>query len=243
MTDSPPDSVPQTDGKTKTAGIRWHALCDLVTVVAVLVAVKQLLLPVSQLYAGPASTLSAILLATFLLHRRASSWHELGFRYPDNWGSTLGLTLLSMVAFIIFTQVMALFADRYFEDLASGSRFDHVEGNVRAYITILVLVWTHGSFFEELLFRAFIISKASTVLGGNLRSDLIALFASSAFFGYRHAYYQGMHGALITGAGGFAFGALYLWFGRRNLIPLIFAHGTFNTLSQTVRFLGLEDTD
>ena len=243
MTDSLPDSVSQTDGTKAATSTRWLALCDLVTVVALLVAVKQALLPISQLYAGPASTLSAMLLATFLLYRRGSSWHELGFRYPDKWGTTLGLTLLSMVAFIVCTQLMGLFADRYFEDVASGSRFDHVEGNVRAYVTILVLVWTHGSFFEELLFRAFVISKASTALGGDLRSDLIALLASSAFFGYRHAYYQGIHGALITGAGGFAFGALYLWFGRRNLLPLIFAHGIFNTLGQTFRFLGLEDSD
>ncbi len=212
-------------------------------VVALMVATKQLLLPVSQLYAGPVSTLSAMFLATLMLHKSGSSWHELGFRYPDHWGRTLGLTLLSMVVFVVCTQAMAIFADRHFEDVAYGSRFDHVEGNTRAYITIMLLVWTHGSFFEELLFRAFIITKLSTVLGGNLRSDLVALIVSSVFFGYRHAYYQGAHGALITGAGGFAFGALYLWFGRRNLLPLILAHGIFNTLGQTFRYLGIEDTD
>jgi membrane protease YdiL (CAAX protease family) len=148
-----------------------------------------------------------------------------------------------MVVFIVCTQFMRVFADMYFEDVASGSRFDHVQGDVIAYLTILLLVWTHGSFFEELLFRAFVISKTSTALGGGFRSDLLALCISSVFFGYRHAYYQGVHGALITGAGGFAFGALYLWFGRRNVLPLIFAHGIFNTLSQTLRFLGIEDTD
>jgi membrane protease YdiL (CAAX protease family) len=208
-----------------------------------MVAVKQLLLPVSLLYAGPASTLSAMLLATYLLHRSGSGWQELGFRYPASWPGTFGLTLLSMAVFIACTQAMGVVADRYFEDVAYGSRFDHVEGNVGGYLMILLLVWTHGSFFEELLFRAFLITKASTALGGGLRSDLMALLVSSAFFGYRHAYYQGIHGALITGAGGFAFGALYLWFGRRNLLPLILAHGIFNTLGQTFRFLGIEDTD
>jgi len=107
----------------------------------------------------------------------------------------------------------------------------------------MVLVWTHGSFFEELLFRAFMISKTSQFLGSGWRGDATALVLSSAFFGYRHAYYQGVHGALVTGAGGFAFGLLYLWIGKRNIMPLILAHGLLNTLGQTFRFLGIEDVE
>lgn len=146
-----------------------------------------------------------------------------------------------MAFFVVCTQVMALVADRLFEDIGTSDRFSHIEGNLTAYLIIMLLVWTHGSFFEELLFRAFIISNASEALNGGLRADLLALLISSAFFGYRHAYYQGWHGALITGAGGFAFGVFYLWFGRRNIMPLILAHGAFNTLGQTFRFLGIED--
>lgn len=59
---------------------RWTALRDLLLVVAVLVIVKQSLLLVTQLYAGPASTLSAMIVATFLLRRRGRSWSDLGFR-------------------------------------------------------------------------------------------------------------------------------------------------------------------
>lgn len=223
------------------AKARLIALRDLALVVGVMVAVKQSLLPVTQLYAGPASTLSAMIVATLLLRRRGSSWDDLGFRWPESWIKTLGLTLLTMAFFLVCTQLMVLVADRFFEDIGTSDRFSHIEGNLVAYAMIMVLVWTHGSFFEELLFRAFIISKASESMGGGLRGDIIALFVSSAFFGYRHAYYQGWHGALVTGAGGFAFGVFYLWFGRRNIMPLILAHGTFNTLGQTFRYLGIED--
>lgn len=227
----------------KTSWLDFRALRDLLAVVALMVVVKQSLLPFTQLYAGPASTLSAMVLATWLLKRRSSSWSELGFRWPKSWLRTAGLTFLTIVFFIVCTQAMGLIADHYFVDVNYGSRFDHIEGNLQAYIVIMVLVWTHGSFFEELLFRAFMISKASAFLGGKWPADIVALLVSSAFFGYRHAYYQGIHGALITGAGGFAFGVFYLWFGRRNVLPLIFAHGIFNTLGQTFRFLGIEDVD
>ncbi len=220
---------------------RLIAFRDLALVVAMMVAVKQSLLPITQLYAGPASTFSAMIVATLLLRHRGRSWGDLGFRWPESWIKTIGLTLLAMAFFVVCTQLMALVADQFFADVGTSDRFSHIEGNLVAYVLIMLLVWTHGSFFEELLFRAFIISNASEGLGGGLRGDIIALLISSAFFGYRHAYYQGWHGALVTGAGGFAFGVFYLWFGKRNIMPLILAHGTFNTLGQTFRYLGIED--
>ncbi len=221
--------------------IRFTALRDLIMVVSVLVIVKQSLLPISQLYAGPASTLSAMVVGTILLRRRGSGWSDLGLCWPESWPKTLALTLISMAFFLVCTQLMVVVADLFFEDIGTSDRFSHIEGNLPAYLLIMVLVWTHGSFFEELLFRAFVINHTSEALGGGLRSDIVALIISSAFFGYRHAYYQGWHGALVTGAGGFAFGVFYLWFGRRNIMPLIFAHGAFNTLGQTFRYLGIED--
>lgn len=217
------------------------ALVDLLIVIFVLVAVKQSVLPFSYLYAGPASTFSAMIVATVLLRRKGLGWKDLGLRWPENWWKTIGLTILTMVIFIAATQFMQLFADAFFEDVGASGRFDHVEGNLSAYIGIMLIVWTHGSFFEELLFRAFVIDRASTALGGGLRMDLIAVLIGAIFFGYRHYYYQGLHGALITGAGGLAFGLLYLWFGRKNILPIILAHGAFNSIAQTFRFLGIED--
>ncbi|MEO0688950.1 MAG: CPBP family intramembrane glutamic endopeptidase [Pseudomonadota bacterium] len=228
-------------GQSRAGYTRLTALRDLLAVVAVLIMVKQSLLPITQLYAGPASTHSAMIVGTFLLRRRGLGWNDLGLRWPENWLKTLGLTMLTMAFFLVCTQLMAVVAELFFENIGTGDRFAHIEGNLPAYLLIMVLVWTHGSFFEELLFRAFIIDHTSQALGGGLRSDIAALLISSAFFGYRHAYYQGWRGALVTGAGGFAFGIFYLWFGRRNIMPLIFAHGAFNTLGQTFRYLGIED--
>ena len=105
------------------ANMRWIALRDLLLVLAVLVIVKQSLLPITQLYAGPASTLSAMIAATVLLRRRGRRWSDLGFRWPENWLQTLGLTLLAMAFFLVCTQLMALVADRFFEDIGTSDRF------------------------------------------------------------------------------------------------------------------------
>ena len=216
------------------------ALLNLLVVVGTLVIVKQSMLPITTLYAGPASTLSAMIVGTFLLRRRGRNWRDLGLRWPKSWLRTVGLTVMSMAVFIVATQSMQILADAFFVDIGTSGRFDHVEGDLTAYILIMLVVWTHGSFFEELLFRAFVIDHSSRFLGGGKYADLLAVLVSSIFFGYRHYYYQGMHGALITGAGGFAFGMLYIWFGRKNILPLIFAHGIFNSLAQTFRYLGIE---
>ncbi len=221
--------------------LNFGALADLLIVMAVLVIVKQSVLPYSFLYAGPASTFSAMIFGTILLRRRGLGWKDLGLRWPESWLKTAGLTLLTMFLFIVAVKSMQLVAEYFFDNVGASGRFDHVEGNLTAYIGIMFLVWTHSSFFEELLFRAFVISRASHFFGGGLKADLIAVVFSSVFFGYRHYYYQGMYGALVTGAAGFTFGMLYLWFGRKNILPLIFAHGIFNSLSQTFRFLGIDD--
>ena len=104
----------------------------------------------------------------------------------------------------------------------------------------MAVIWTHAAFFEELLFRAFIINRGMTFLGGGLGAGLVAVLFSAAFFGYRHYYYQGLNGALTTSAVGLALGLLYLWFGRRNILPLILAHGAIDSLGMTYRFLGIE---
>ena len=65
--------------------------------------------------------------------------------------------------------------------------------------------------------------------------------AAALFFGYRHAYYQGLYGFVATGAVGAGLGFFYIWIGKRNLLPQILAHGYMNSLGFTLRFLGLRD--
>ena len=217
------------------------ALIDLIAILAVLISVKQALLPYTQLYAGPASTLSAMILATILLKIRDFSWADLGLRRPESWPRTFGLTIITLVLFLVTAGSIDALVEPYFPSAGTSGRFDHVEGNIVAYAAIMALVWTHSSFFEELLFRAFVITKTSRMLGGGLGGDIVAVLFSSVFFGYRHFYYQGLHGAIVTSGIGFLFAILYLWFGRRNILPLILAHGVVNSIFQTLRFLGVDD--
>ena len=216
---------------------RLTAFVDLLIVVAVLVIVKQSVLPHTVVYAGPVSTFSAMVVATFLLHRRGFSWAGLGLNWPESWPRTLGLAVLIFIAFLLTVAAFQALADLFFEDIGTSGRFDFVRGNLGAYLLIMAIVWTHGSFFEELLFRAFIITKGEAALGGTRIASLLAVVLAAIFFGYRHYYYQGMHGAVVTGGIGLVFGLIYLKIGRQNIMPLIIVHGIANSIAQTSRFL------
>ncbi len=223
--------------REKPTANRTGAFVDLLVVVAVLVTVKQSVLPYSVVYAGPASTFAAMAVATFLLYRRGLSWAELGLKWPESWLRTLGLSALIFGLFLIIAGGSSAIADLFFEDIGTSGRFDFVKGNLGAYLLIMVLVWTHGSFFEELLFRAFIITKSSAALGGTQAASYLAVLLAAIFFGYRHYYYQGMHGAFVTGCIGLTFGLIYLKIGKKNILPLILVHGLANSIAQTSRFL------
>lgn len=223
---------------TKTTSLRWRAFADLLIVVGVLVGVKQLLLPVTMLFAGPASTFSAMIVATWLLRRSRSSWSELGLQMPENWLRTIWHTALVFVALLAAAGSFQALANLFFEDIGTSGRFDFVEGNLPGYLMMLALVWTHGSFFEELLFRAFIITKLDLGLGQTRFSGYLAVLLAAVFFGYRHYYYQGLHGAVVTGGIGLVFGLIYLKAGKKSILPLALAHGAMNSTAQTIRFLG-----
>ena len=216
------------------------ALADLAMILAVLVVVKQSVLPFSLLFAGPASTFSAMVAGTYMLRRRDMSWADLGLVWPDNWWKIAGLTVFTFFFYALVVGSAEDVIDSFVQETGTSGRFSHVEGNLLAYIGMMILVWTHASFFEELLFRAFIMNRTSAFLGGGWKADIVALLFSSVFFGYRHYYYKGLHGALTTGVAGFAFGVIYLWFGRKNILPLVFTHGFINSVGQTLRYLGIK---
>lgn len=214
------------------------ALLDVFLVVVVLVVVKQSVLPLSLVYAGPASTFFAMILATYLLYRRGLDWSKLGLVWPESWLKTAGWTILVFAAFLATAGTSSAIADTFTADIGTSGRFDFVEGNLVGYLTVMALVWTHGSFFEELLFRAFVISKLEIVLGRSRTASVVAVLVGAVFFGYRHYYYQGLHGAFVTGMIGLLFGLIYIWTGRRNIWPLVLTHGLANSIAQTNRFLG-----
>ena len=232
------DTIDTAPAEDRAANRGLPALADLLIVVSVLIIVKQALLPFTVVFAGPASTLSAMVAASFLLYRRGLSWGDLGFCWPTDWKAAGAWSVAIFVSLLATVAASGAVAGLWFENVGASGRFDFVEGNLAGYLLIMVVVWTHGSFFEELLFRAFIITKLAGVLDRFRGADILALVIAAVFFGYRHFYYQGMHGAIVTGSIGLIFGFFYLRLRKTSILPLIFVHGLTNSIAQTSRYLG-----
>lgn len=218
-----------------------QALIDAIIIILVLVAVKQFFLQYTIKYAGPISTFTAMAVATWRLKLRGMTWRDLGFRVPDNWQRTLGLSILVFAAIIASGAVGNVIAELFFEKGYVADRFGDIEGNVPMYLVWMALVWTHGAFFEEMLFRAFLINRLGAFLGCSTAATLLSVTLAAVFFGYRHAYYQGSFGFVVTGTIGFTLGLIYVWVGKSNLWPQILAHGYMNSIGFTMRFLGLRE--
>lgn len=219
--------------------LNWSALLDALIIILVLVAVKQFFLLYTIKYAGPISTFTAMAFATWRLRARGMGWANLGFKKPESWRKTLLWSGAAFGVIVAFGVIGGEIAEQFFEKADPSNRFGNIEGDVPMYLLWMVLVWTHGAFFEEMLFRAFIINRFGSFLGGSTAATLVSVVVAAVFFGYRHAYYQGLYGFVVTGAIGLGLGLFYVWIGRKNLLPQILAHGYMNTIGFTARFLGL----
>lgn len=220
---------------------KMDAVKSLLLVVGVLVVVKQALLPFTQVFAGPISTLSAIIVATLCLRRYGFCWADLGFKKPESLMRTLLWSGAVFIFILVASGLGGALADLFFERAPRTNRFGDIQGDWAAFLLYLGLIWTHAAFFEELLFRAFIISHLQDVFGSNRLATPAAVILAALFFGYRHYYYQGMHGAVVTGLIGLSLGTYYARRGFKNMWPLILAHGYTNSLGFIFRFLGVED--
>ena len=225
-------------GNTRLA-LNWSALLDVLIIIVVLVVVKQFFLLYTIKYAGPISTFTAMAVATWRLRARGMGWKDLGFVKPENWVKTLLWSGAAFAVIVGFGVVGGEIAEQFFQKADAGNRFGDIEGNVPMYLLWMVLVWTHSAFFEEMLFRAFIINRFGSFLGGSTAATLVSVVVAAVFFGYRHAYYQGLYGFVVTGTIGLGLGLFYVWVGKKNLLPQILAHGAMNTIGFTARFLGL----
>ena len=167
---------------------------------------------------------------------RGASWKTFGVQRPIKWVRmivfSLGLTFLIILA-------LDFLADILYQILPTAeppdmSRFAALEGNLPNLIVNVLFIWITAGFLEELIWRGYLMNRLRDVFGKTWGASAITVFCSAALFGVVH-YYQGPSGMLLTGITGLAFSLAFL-VGKRNLWPLVIAHGFINTLSFTLKY-------
>ena len=136
----------------------------------------------------------------------------------------------AVVAFIFGSIVMANIVG--IPEGANLSEFNYLQGNLPMLLVSLAGVYVVASFGEELVYRGFLVTRLQQLFGGETRVAVIsALVFSSLVFGFAHFSWGPMGIGQTTFMGG-ALGIAYL-LSKRNLWPLILAHGYMDTLLLT----------
>lgn len=224
---------------------RLRAAIELTAGVTIAFGTKAILDPYIWKFSGPISLAVVLTVATLYLHSRGETWAQLGLRNPGGWKSwalLLPQILLGVVVILGVGAGTALLGDALglwqAGALPDGAedRWGDIRGNLPVYLLWLVLAWVSAGFGEELFFRGFMVSRAERVTKGLPFALFLAVLIPAAIFGIAHFYYQGLRGLIVTGLIGLSLGTLYLLY-KRNLWPLIVAHGLVDTLGFTALYL------
>ncbi len=113
------------------------------------------------------------------------------------------------------------------------SRFAALQGNLGLTVYTVFYVLIGAGFYEEFMFRGFIMQGLAMFFGANRGAWGAALIIQGVLFGVSHAY-QNPLGMLITGTLGVLLGILVIVSGR-NLWPAIITHALFDA-SRSVLF-------
>lgn len=224
---------------------RLRAAIELTASVTIAFGTKAILDPYIWKFSGPISLAVVLTVATLYLHSRGETWAQLGLRNPGRWKSWALLLPQIVLGVVVILGVGA--GTAFLGDtlglwqtgaLPDGveDRWGNIRGNLPVYLLWLALAWVSAGFGEELFFRGFMVSRAERVTKGLPFALFLAVLIPAAIFGIAHFYYQGLRGLIVTGLIGLSLGTLYLLY-KRNLWPLIVAHGLVDTLGFTALYL------
>lgn len=187
-------------------------------------------------YSGPAAIGVTLIAVTAILYARGETWRAMGLKFPSSFSGFLSGTALTVLIVVIVAGV-ALLAIPLLSSFLGPPPLNPLTNiaTLQQYLTIMAIAWTSAAIGEELLFRGFLMNRLHDVFGSSKSAWVGALLVQTVLFGLAH-YYQGLFGIILTGIVGFVFGAFYL-LDKRNLVPLIAAHGLVDTISLTQFYL------
>jgi membrane protease YdiL (CAAX protease family) len=229
-----------------TQSARLTGLLELAVFIALALGLKEIMDPFFWRYSGPVSLITTIILITLYIRARHQSWSSMGLRALPGVKAKL---LVIPQALLVFASVLAVMVSltkgldaigiTILSDPIAGEqeRWGDISGNLEQYLILLGISWISAGFAEEMFFRGFVLTRLTTIFGSAKPALAFSVFLAAAFFGFVHFYYQGLAGFLNAAVIGLILGFWFLIY-KRNLWPLIIAHGSMNSLGFTMEYLG-----
>jgi membrane protease YdiL (CAAX protease family) len=212
-------------------------LVDILYVSAAFVASAVALEALAVPHAGAVATVVALAVATWRLHAAGTQWSDVGLRSPTRW------TRVALWAFVAYALVIAAnllivipLSRRLAWPPTDVAKLGDLAGNLPLLVSWLVVAWTTAAFGEELLFRGFLQTRLTALLGSRTPATVAAILLQAVLFGLGHLGF-GIRGAVTAGIVAIVYGTIYAMNGR-NLWPLILAHGVTDSVSLVALYFG-----
>ena len=196
-----------------------------------LISLAAIILIISGIRNKPSLGIALSLAVIFIAVRlKQTSLAQIGFVQPENWLSTvlLGLLIGSGLSLLSIMMIEPLI-ESITKQPHDVSVVEGVRGNWKSLLSWLVLVWGVVAFGEEALYRGFLMSQLTKLLGAGVLSLVLNVLLASIVFGLSHSY-QGRSGAWSTGIIGACLGIIYILNGFNLWLPIL-VHGVIDTVA------------
>ncbi|MBT8234829.1 MAG: CPBP family intramembrane metalloprotease [Bacteroidia bacterium] len=156
----------------------------------------------------------------------------LSFKLPTpkealkNVGLSLVVFVLAMLGFVLGSIVMANITG--IPEPSDMSAYDYLKDNIGLLILSLLGIYMVSSFGEEVVYRGFLITRITELVGNTKWGRVVAVLISAIIFGFAH-YGWGPMGIVQTFFMGLALGICYLWL-KKKLWILVLAHAYMDTI-------------
>ncbi len=225
---------------------RQTAVIELLVFVVFALVSKEVMDPLFGAYSGPVSLITTLIILTIYIRRQGQSWASMGLRTLPGLKAKLlvlpqamAIFVTVLISIVLLTRGLDALGITFMSEPIEGEteRWGALQGNLRMYLILIALSWISAGFGEEMFFRGFLITRLQTAFNGIKFSSAISVLLAAFLFGYVHFYYQGVTGLVNAGVIGVIFGTYFLLY-KRNLWPLVIAHGFINSLGFTSEFMG-----
>ena len=167
------------------------------------------------------------------LKLRGESWKDLGLAFKSislsegfkTFLLSLLVAIIASAAFILGSIIMANITG--IPTSADMSGYDFLKNNLGMLLLTLVGVYIVSSFGEEVIYRAFLITRISRIGKDTKKATIIAVILSTIIFGLIH-YSWGPMGMVQTTFMGLVMGIFYIKL-KRKLWILVLAHAYMDT--------------
>ncbi len=178
-----------------------------------------------------------ILFSVIVLWSTQWNWNCFGLKGIKSFPKLILKTITLAVGMVMFAFFVRPILEHFFspQDLSS---FEAIRGNLSNFLFTLVLVWVVVAFFEEFVYRGYIMLQWERLLKKYPYKKLAAVLLSAIIFGFAHSY-QGTTGIIFSGIIGVFLGIIF-YLNNKNLWLVILIHGLVDSIYISLVYLNYD---